>query len=1303
MRNAACGIACRLILLLFTYSMFPGCNERPQSWGKDTATSTTGPMGTMPGTGGTDAPASKGETGSATDTHGDTTSASEPTSGGNIILGTDAPVGSDFDTSLDGDTDTSSGTETAVSLDCVETVSLTVVSSTDVSIALVGNRFVYRLVFSNPVPGFSKRNITWVSGSGSGMGTVGEIVQLAPAEYEIEVVNAYRNDTYTMVIDSAITDTCGQSMDSPVPVLFQLNDCDDAVAGRPEVTSASRLYPRGAENGTYRLQFSENVYGVDIDRIDLIPEVGSGELVDVTQVDERTFDVRFTGVIDNDRYRLEVANTVSDLCGNRMASTSPVYIYIWGDYFFDDFDALLPAALAGQNGWRNGPADDASSAAGHEWNIAASHEFEHFLGEPEMDHTSSAGQYAAAGGADDVTQEVTIQTRPIDLGEAFLPQLSFWYFMDGLNAGALEVMVRCGGETSSIWRFDGPAQTMGTDPWRNQVVDLTAFVGSRIQIIFAVSSTEVDDAIVAIDDVWVREPIVPETEFRADAVSPGTAQLVRFVDMSSDAPTRWEWVFEGPGAPVFEEGTTAASQNPVVRFPVAGIYDVTLTVSNSNGSASRTEQGGIEVDAAYLVEDFDMWAETDIFGQEAWTMIPFDYSEPSHRSRTGWWQAQSSSVQRLSGGPETDHTGNGGLYLASRKPEEGETSVTVLTPTLNLTDAVSPLLSFWYFIDQSTGETLEITVSSDTGDADHDADTILTLDRQLGANTSSGWVQVFADLSAYTGQVVRIGFYADDADTVSVDDVVIREPAQISAAFSTIDTSVGRAQVVPFVDETVDVAKSWQWSFEGPGAATFVNDTNEVSQNPLVVFDTPGVYSVSLVAGNGAGQDTVTRTDYITVADVWYAEGFESFAEGTLWQKGWRAEDENHSALHWRVVDETAGLPEGALLSGSSSDGVKYAFSFGSDETSDSPAASMVSVALDLAGLTAPVLDFSYFFNGFDAESLSVHVLDVATDTLHSNVLVRYALDAASSTEWQRTSINLAPFSGQLVRVVFFAERHTGRTLCPIGVDDLWLREMTPPVASMSAFLSSVVTGERILLQDQSTELISTREWQISGPGPILWLDNTDSASKDPVISLEIPGLYTVALQVGNAAGVNEVTTGDFLMVSPTYFLETFDDFSFAAPDGQFGWTSAPVVEWSDIRWIVDAQTYAQKHVAPLHSVAGVGRFAVTEQNGDDKQDEALMVSPEIDLSEATSPMLDFWYFRSGVGVGDIVISVDNGTDITDLLTLTGAQQQGWEDPWERAVVDLSGFAGQTVRLQFLGIPGEDGFSAIDHISVHED
>lgn len=71
---------------------------------------------------------------------------------------------------------------------------------------------------------------------------------------------------------------------------------------------------------------------------------------------------------------------------------------------------------------------------------------------------------------------------------------------------------------------------------------------------------------------------------------------------------------------------------------------------------------------------------------------------------------------------------------------------------------------------------------------------------------------------------------------------------------------------VAFTDTSTNVPTSWAWTFGDGGTST--------SQNPSHSYTTPGVYTVTLIATNGAGSNTKTRTAYVAVAEtIVYAAG----------------------------------------------------------------------------------------------------------------------------------------------------------------------------------------------------------------------------------------------------------------------------------------------------------------------------------------------------------------------------------------------------------------------------------------------
>ncbi len=78
---------------------------------------------------------------------------------------------------------------------------------------------------------------------------------------------------------------------------------------------------------------------------------------------------------------------------------------------------------------------------------------------------------------------------------------------------------------------------------------------------------------------------------------------------------------------------------------------------------------------------------------------------------------------------------------------------------------------------------------------------------------------------------------------------------------------------IQFYDYSSGSPTSWSWTFQGgsPG--------NSSQQNPIVTYNTPGVYEVTLVATNGIGNSTITQTNFIEITASPYAAPTTTGAE----------------------------------------------------------------------------------------------------------------------------------------------------------------------------------------------------------------------------------------------------------------------------------------------------------------------------------------------------------------------------------------------------------------------------------------
>lgn len=97
---------------------------------------------------------------------------------------------------------------------------------------------------------------------------------------------------------------------------------------------------------------------------------------------------------------------------------------------------------------------------------------------------------------------------------------------------------------------------------------------------------------------------------------------VQFSDLSLNDPTSWSWTFPG-GNPA-----TSNAQNPMVTYDNPGFYDVTLEVSNAEGSHTVTYSDFIEVNtpeatitgSTIITDQMDTWLIVEMTGSGPWSI-----------------------------------------------------------------------------------------------------------------------------------------------------------------------------------------------------------------------------------------------------------------------------------------------------------------------------------------------------------------------------------------------------------------------------------------------------------------------------------------------------------------------------------------------------------------------------------------------------------------------------------------------------------------------------------------------------------
>lgn len=91
-------------------------------------------------------------------------------------------------------------------------------------------------------------------------------------------------------------------------------------------------------------------------------------------------------------------------------------------------------------------------------------------------------------------------------------------------------------------------------------------------------------------------------------------------------------------------------------------------------------------------------------------------------------------------------------------------------------------------------------------------------------------------------------------------------PVAPVANFSASATNVTPGTTVSFTDLSSGIPTSWSWSVSPATGWSYAAGSTATTQNPQIVFNTVGQYTISLTATNAQGSDIETKNNYIVVA-----------------------------------------------------------------------------------------------------------------------------------------------------------------------------------------------------------------------------------------------------------------------------------------------------------------------------------------------------------------------------------------------------------------------------------------------------
>ena len=408
------------------------------------------------------------------------------------------------------------------------------------------------------------------------------------------------------------------------------------------------------------------------------------------------------------------------------------------------------------------------------------------------------------------------------------------------------------------------------------------------------------------------------------------------------------------------------------------------------------------------------------------TVTSFPYGEGFEGGTGGWTQSSADDIDwtRRSGGTPSSNTGPGGasagsfyLYIEASSPNYPSKSAVLNGPCFDFSGAASPELTFDYHMLGNAVGTLNVQASTDGSSWT----TVFTRSGTQG----SAWQSAAVDLSAYGGNAeVRIRFAGTTASSwqgdICIDAIGVTTaaapPAPV-ANFSGAPTTIDEGGSVSFTNQSSN-ASSYSWSFSG-GSPSSSN-----AANPTVTYNSAGTYSVTLTATGAGGNDSFTRTDYITVnaAPPTGGGGCNGGIGAFPYSEGWESGSgawSNAAGDDFNWARRSGGTPSSNTGPASAVQGSFYYYIESSSPNYPSKTAILNGPCFDLSGKTAATFSFQYHMrgaNGMGGMSLQARSGSGAWATIWSR-------NGNQGSSWQSADVDLQTYLGSGVEL-----RYVGTT-----------------------------------------------------------------------------------------------------------------------------------------------------------------------------------------------------------------------------------------------------------------------------------
>jgi PKD repeat protein len=659
---------------------------------------------------------------------------------------------------------------------------------------------------------------------------------------------------------------------------------------------------------------------------------------------------------------------------------------------------------------------------------------------------------------------------------------------------------------------------------------------------------------------WQFTPPALTANFSGAPTSICAGGSVTFTDQSVGGPTSWNWSFPG-GTP-----SSFSGQNPpAIVYNTAGIFDVTLTITDATSNDTETKTGYITVNN--VIADFS-GSPTTVTAGNSVTFTDISFCNP-----TSWsWSFPGGTPSSATGqGPHiiTYYSiGTFDVSLTATKASGSDTKtktgyINVVNPSYNMANGTITTCSGNFydsggpsgnysnnanltetFYPSTPGAMIRCVFNSFNTQAGNDILRIYD-----GINTSATLLGSFSGTSnpgTYTATngsgALTFNFTSNASTTRAGWDATLScysaVPAPI-ANFSANNTTPAIGQTVAFTDLSTNTPTLWSWSFN-PATVTYTGGTSSSSQNPQVQFNGGGLYSVTLVATNGGGSDSEVKANYISVLYPPIANFSANNINPAIGQTVNFADLSTNTPVSWNWV-----FSQGTITyvdgTNSTSQNPSVQFTAGGNYTVTLTAtnASGSDVETKTNYIIVPFLpDADFDADDYDPViGQTVYFWDASTNYpfswnwsfIPSTVIY---VDGTSSTSMEP---DVKFTSGGSYTITMTATNASGSDT---ETKTNFINVLYPPEANFSASTTTPQIEQAVTFTDLSTNSPYLWTWSFS-PTTITYMGGTNSFSQNPQVQFNLVDLYTVTLIATNAGGNDTEIKVDYIDVkSPVINLD---------------------------------------------------------------------------------------------------------------------------------------------------------------------